>query len=130
MLRLLEHVLAEDAVVQAGGRDRTDMVEAAGLQRPGQRQRMAGAVYIGFQLMRGVGTQVVDRGQVEKMVDPAGQGLQVGGGHAAAVLPDVADDRQRTRLCSAEVFPQRLLPSTALLAHQEIDRIACIPQQL
>ena len=39
---LVEHVLAEHARIQAGGRDRTGVVEAAGLDRRGQVQRVAG----------------------------------------------------------------------------------------
>jgi hypothetical protein len=50
-LGLVEHVLAEHARVQAGGGDRTGMVEAPHLDRGGQVQRVAGAVDVGGLLL-------------------------------------------------------------------------------
>ena len=44
---LLEHVLAELAPVEAGGGDRADLVEAAGLDRAGEFDRVAGALDVG-----------------------------------------------------------------------------------
>ena len=76
-LGLVEHVLAEHARVQAGGGDRTGVVEAAGLDRRGQLDRVAGAVDVGDLLRLGVGGQVVDRGEVEEMLDLAGQRLDL-----------------------------------------------------
>ena len=71
--RLVEHVLAEHARVQAGGRNRTGVVEAAGLERVGQLQGMPRAIDVGRDLARFVGRQVVDRGEVEEMRDLAAQ---------------------------------------------------------
>ncbi len=44
---LLEHVLAPLAAVEAGGGDRADLVEAAGLDRAGEFDRVAGALDVG-----------------------------------------------------------------------------------
>ena len=69
-LGLVEHVLAEHARVQAGGGDRTGVVEAAGLDRGGQFQRVPRAVDVGDLLRFRVGGEVVDRGEVEEMLRP------------------------------------------------------------
>ncbi len=53
ILGFLEHVLAEHALVQAGSGDRTDVLEAAGADRVGQRNRVARAVYVGGDLLFG-----------------------------------------------------------------------------
>jgi hypothetical protein len=37
VLRLVEHVLGEDSAVEAGGRDRTHLVEVLGVHGLGQR---------------------------------------------------------------------------------------------
>ena len=66
---LVEHVLAPLAAVEAGGGDRADLVEAAGLDRARELDRVAGALDVGDLLRLGVGGHVVDRRQVEEVVD-------------------------------------------------------------
>ena len=74
---LLEHVLAPLAAVEAGGGDRADLVEAARVDRARQFDRVARALDVGDLLGLGVGLHVVDRRQVEEVVDRAAQGDQV-----------------------------------------------------
>ena len=47
ILGLVEHVLAKDAVVEAGGGDRAHVVEAAGADRLRELDRVARAVDVG-----------------------------------------------------------------------------------
>ncbi len=70
-LPLVEHALLEDALVAPGDGDRAGVVEAADLERVGELDHVPGA--LGVRLLHGVlvGGHVVDRGEVEEVVDAA-----------------------------------------------------------
>ena len=70
---LVEHVLAPLAAVEPGGGDRADLVEAAGLDRGRELDRVTGPLDVGDLLRFGAGGHVVDRRQVEEVVDVAAQ---------------------------------------------------------
>jgi len=78
LLALVEHVLAEQALVLAGGRDRGDMVTAPRPQRVGQPDGVAGPLDIGDAVALLVSGHVVDRGEVEEVVNPGGRELVPG----------------------------------------------------
>ena len=73
VLSLVEHVLPPGPLVETGGGDRADHVDAAGLDRLGELDHVAGALHIGEPLAFRVGGHVVDRRQVEEVVDVARQ---------------------------------------------------------
>ena len=88
-------------LVEPGGGDRADLVEAARLDRAGQFDGVAGALDVGDLLDFGVGGHVVDRRQVEEVVDLAAQGEQV-------LLGDSRAPAERGRRRSARPAPRRL----------------------
>jgi hypothetical protein len=121
LLGLLEHVLAERAVVEARGGDRARVVEAAGPDRLGELDRVARAVDVGGLLALGIGGEVVDRGEVEAVLHLALELRQVGGGNAQLRLREVAHDRDDALRVLAPARPQLVeLPDRAL-AHQHVD---------
>src|SRR3954447_7896350 len=93
VLGLVEHVLGEDAPVQPGGRDRAGLVEVLGVDGLGQLQRVPGAFDVGLELAVGVGGQVVDRGEVEEVLDLAVEPLDLPVVDAEAGLAEITDDR-------------------------------------
>ena len=93
---LLEHVFAKHAFVEAGGSNRADMLKTTGSQFIGQRHRVAGTFYIGRHLLVSIGPQVIDRRQVEKMIDGSRQGFQILIRNAKLGGPHVAKYRNRT----------------------------------
>ena len=68
-LPLVEHVLAEEALELAGHRDRAGVVEAPHLDRVGELDHVARAIDVGAPQRILVGLHVVDRGEVEEVVD-------------------------------------------------------------
>ena len=64
LLALVEHVLAEQALVLAGGGDRGGVVKAAGLDRVGQFDGVPCALDIGDPVAFLVGRHVVDRSEM------------------------------------------------------------------
>ena len=92
VLGLLEHVLAEDAVVEARRCDRAHVVEAAGIDRGGEVDGVTRTLDIGRFLLLGARREVVDRRQVEEVLDLALELAQVRSGNAELGLRQVADD--------------------------------------
>ena len=129
VLGLVEHVLAEHALVHAGRGDRGNVLEDAGLDLVGERHRVLRAVDVGDDLALCVRLQVVDGRQVEEMLDLAGQFLLVGLGHSEHRLAQVTDDRHGTFLGGLPVLEQRRHLVEALLAHEEVDRRAAAGEQ-
>ena len=129
VLGLVEHVLAEHALVHAGRGDRGDVLEHAGLDLVGERDRVLRAVDVGDDLAFCVRLQVVDRGQMEEMLDLAGQFLLIGLGHAEQCLAQVTDDRHGTFFGGLPVLEQRRHLVEALLANEEVDRRAAAGEQ-
>src|SRR5208337_2901751 len=69
--RLLEHVLAEYAVVKAGRGDRAHVMEAARLDRLGEGERVCDAGDVGVHHLLRRRFEVVDRREMEEMIDSA-----------------------------------------------------------
>jgi len=130
VLGLLEHVLPEHALVQAGGGDRAGVVEAAGADVVREHHDVARALDVGEALRFLVGFQVVHRGQVEEMPDPALQLAPLGGRNAEAGQGEVAVDRDRAGLVHAPVLEQGGDALGGLLAHQEMHHCPLAFEQL
>ena len=122
VLGFLEHVFAEHAFVHPGRGNRADMLEAAGADRIGQRDRIPRAVDVGGDLFFGAGLEVVDGGEMEEMLDLAVQRFLVGLGHAQQRTRQIAHDRDRARVVDTPVSVERLdLFGRAFFAHQKVD---------
>ena len=67
--RLVEHVLAENAIVQARRSDRAHVMEAARLDRLGEGQRVRDACDVGSDNLRRGRLEVVNGGEMEETVD-------------------------------------------------------------
>jgi hypothetical protein len=76
--RFLEHVLAKRALIQTGRRNRGCVVKTLGLDRLGKLDGVAGAVDIGRLVVLLRSAQVVDRRQVEKVLDLAAEPVTIG----------------------------------------------------
>ena len=127
-LRLVEHVFAEHAGVEAGRRDRTGVVETAGLHRRGQFDRMLRAFDVGDALRIGIGAEIVDRGEVEEVHDLAGQRLLLRRADAQFRLRQVAGDRHHALAVPAHLFGHGLELLFRTLAHQHMDRALALEQ--
>ena len=120
LLALVEHVLAEQALVGAGGGDRGHVVQAAHLQRVGQVDRVARAADVQGLVALVVGGHVVDRGEVEEVVDLALQLAELLVGDPEARLGEVADHRlDAVGLTPAGDQVVQALPGA--LAHEHVD---------
>ncbi len=129
VLGLVEHVLAKDALVQAGGGDRRHVVEVLGVDRLRELDRGARAVDVDRDLAVGVGRQVVDGRQVVHVVDLALQRLRVLGRHAHAPGREVAVDRDRAALADTPVRQQVGHLGLRLAPQQEVDDRATAREQ-
>src|SRR4051812_31996857 len=65
LLRFVEHVFAEDAVVKAGSGDRAHMMEASGLHARRKLHGVTRAFHISDALRIGRGFEVVNRSEME-----------------------------------------------------------------
>jgi hypothetical protein len=74
---LLEHRLVETAIVEPGGRDRADQVQAAGVDRTREAQHLARALDVGCLEVGAARREVVDRRQVEQVRDAAAQAVEL-----------------------------------------------------
>ena len=92
LLALVEHVLGEVALVAAGDGDRGAVVEDPRLQVVGEVDRVLRAADVEQRVLRLVGGHVVDRGEVEEVVDLAAQRVAHGGVDAQQRLGEVAGD--------------------------------------
>ena len=86
----LEHVFGKGAVVKAGGRDGGDMMKTAGLNFFSQFQRLPRAFDVGVALGVFIGGQVINGGQMEKVIDLSVQIILVTLAHAQQFFVDVA----------------------------------------
>ncbi len=127
---LVEHVLTPLASVEAGDGDRADLVEATRLDRACQLNRVAGALDVGDLLALGVGGQVIDRRQVEEVVDLAAHRDQVLLGDPQAGLGEVAGDRHDSRPVGAPAGAQLLQAATRAGPHQRVDRALSLQEPL
>ena len=130
LLGLVEHVLAPGALVEAGGGDRADHVHAPGLDRLGELDHVAGALDVGDPLALGVACHVVDRGEVEEVVDLALEPREVLVGDAEPGLGEVADDADDPLVVGAPAVAQLLEPALRALADEHVDRALALEQEL
>ena len=127
--RLLEHVLAEYALVKPRGRNRADMMETARLDRVGEGERMGDARDVRGDDLRRVRSQVVDGGEVEKMVDLASEPARVLGRDPKIGLQDVAFyERHATGIGPPELLEARDQFGRRLV-HENIDQLVVPLQQ-
>ena len=119
---LVEHVLDPDALVEAGGGNRADLVEAARLERPAELDRVARPLDVGDLLRLGIGGQVVDRGEVEEVVDFPPHRHQVLLRDTESGLGEIAGDRDDPGPVGAEAGPQLLQAAARPGPHQGVDR--------
>jgi hypothetical protein len=89
LLPLVEHVLGEVALEAPGHRDGGDVVEDAGVDGVGEVDGVLGPAHVEQRVARLVGGHVVDRGEVEDVLD-ALQRLAVGLRDAEHRLREVA----------------------------------------
>ncbi len=125
---LLEHVLAPLALVETGGGDRADLVKAARVERPGQLQRVPRPLDVGELLGLGVGGDVVDRRQMEEVVDLAPHLDHVLLGHRETGLAEVAGDRDDASAVGAPGGAQLLQPAARPGPDQGVDRALALQQ--
>ena len=118
---LLEHILAEGALIEPRRRDGTEMVEPARADGFRQRHGIARALDICRHLHFRIGAEVVDRGQMKEMIDLAFQGFDIAARKAEPRLADVALERDGALCARVPVFAQRFDALRGRVAHQEID---------
>jgi hypothetical protein len=102
-LPLIEHVLLEHALVLAGHGDRAGVVKTPDLDRVGELDHVPGALDVRPLHRLLVGGHVVDRGEVEKVVDRLGEALD-----AQGRLGQVAGHRNDPPLWRAEALDERV----------------------
>jgi hypothetical protein len=116
LLPLVEHVLLEDALVAPGHGDRAGVVEAPDLDRVGELDHVLGALGVGL-LHRGlVGSHVVDRGEVEEVLDRLAEALD-----SEPRLGQVAGHWDDAALLGAQVLDQGVDLAARALAHQHVN---------
>ena len=128
--RLLEHVLAKAALVKARRRDRARVVEAACLHALRELQRVIGADDVREILLLAGRLQVVDRRQVEQVIDLAREPAQVRLRHAEVRLREIALDRHGAARARAPEFAQRLELLHRLRPHEHEHALAAREQAL
>ena len=126
---LLEHVFAKRAVVEPRGGDRAHVMETSRLDRLGKPHRVLRSVDVGDLLLLGARLEVVDRGEVEQVVDLALELPEVGRGHAETGLGEIALDADDLLVVRAPALAHRRELLLRALAHQHVDRLAA-PQQV
>jgi len=101
---LVEHVLAKDALVEARGGDRADVVQMAGVDRLGELDHRARPFDVGRDLRLGVGREVVHRGQVVDVIDLALELPELVGADTEPLGGQIAIHRHHARLRAAAFF--------------------------
>ncbi len=124
LLALVEHVLAEQALELPGHRDRRRVVEAADVMRVHELDHVARALHVGAHhvvLARG---HVVDRREVEEVVDLLVEVLD-----AQRVLRQVTHDGDEP-IARVELLAELVEPATGALTHEGVDRPLALQQLL
>src|SRR6185312_1843064 len=129
VLGLVEHVFAEDALVQAGRRNGRHMVKMSGVNRLGELHGVARAFDVDGNLAGFVGTQVIDRGQVVEMIDLALEFFDRIGRDAELFAGEVAKHRNHPGRAGAPELAQPGYFGLAPLSDQEINHRALALQQ-
>ena len=124
LLALIEHVLAVETLELPRDRDRARVVEAAHVDRVRELDDVARAVDVRPRHALLVGRHVVDRGEVEEVVDRLAEPVD-----AEALLREVADDRYEA-IAGAQLVTQLVEPAARSLPHQGVDRPVASQQLL
>ncbi len=127
-LALVEHGLVEDAAVVTRRRHRGDLVEVSGLELGRQGERVAGAPDVHRLVHLVGGGHVVDRREVEEVLDLAGVRGDPLVAHAEVGLTEVAEHRRDA--VAAPLLDQRLEPADRALAAQREDLALPVVDQL
>jgi hypothetical protein len=125
----VEVVLGEEAVVHAGDRDRGHVMEVAGPELVGEVDGVLGALDVEAAVALLVGGHVVDRGEVEEVLD-AGERPAVLIGDAEIGLGEVAGDGLDPVGAIAGRRSQALELVLGALAHQHMDVAFALEQPL
>ena len=104
-------------------------MEASGVDRFGKAHGVLRAVDVGDLLLLGARLQVVDRGEMEEMVDLPLELLHVGRGDAEVGLGEVAFDADDLLVVCAPALADRRELLFGTLADEHVDRVAA-PQQI
>jgi hypothetical protein len=128
--RLLEHVLAETALVAPRRGDRARVVEAACLHRLRALDRVIGADDVREVLIVDARLQVVDAREMEEVVDLAREPALVGLRHAEVGLRQIALDRDDAARARAPEGTQRLEFRRRLRPHEREHALAAREQAL
>ena len=129
VLGLLEHVLAEHAVVEPGGGDRAHVVEAAGADGRGECDGVARALDVRALLLLRARREIVDRGQMEDVLHASLELAEVRGRHPEVWLREIADDADDLAVGRAPVLRAQLVElRQRALAHEDVDRLAALQQ--
>ena len=127
--RLLEHVLAKYAVVQPGRRDRAHVMEATRLDRLGEGEGVGDAGHIGGHDLLRRSFEVVDRGEMEEMVDFALELARVLGRNAEIGLGDIALDHRHAFGAGAPELFQSCDQLRRRLIDKDVNRLTVALEQ-
>ena len=105
-------------------------MHATRFDRLGELDHVPGPLDVGDPLRLGVRLHVVDRGEVEEVIDLAAEPLDVGVGDPEAALREVADDPDDALLVDAPAVPELRQPPLRALAYEHVDRPLALEQQL
>ena len=128
LLGFLEHVLAERAFVEAGRGDRAHVVEAARANGFRELDRVARSVDVGLLLGFGARGEIVNRREMEHMLDLVLELLELRVRHAKITLREIADYGDHPVFVDAPGLAQRCEFLLRSLADQNMDRIAALEQ--
>src|SRR5208283_293288 len=105
---LREHTLREQAAVATGGRNRTDEMKAAcrGILR--KIERIAGPEHVGADEIRVGCAQVIERTEMEEVLDATGQRAPLRRRYAEQRLTQVAMDRHQ-QFSQRTAIPHQLI---------------------
>ncbi len=130
VLGLLEHVLGERALIEAGRRNRAHQVEATGVDGLGERERALRAHDVRLVHRLGTGLEVVHGAEVEQVLDLALQLREVAPRHAELRLRKVAlDGHDALEALLAPELVQLVELAERLGPHQHVDGAFAALQQ-
>ena len=130
VFRLLEHVLAEDALEETGGSDRAEQVKMLGTDFLGELHGIARALDIHLELDLGIGLEIVDRRQMEEVRGLLAKLLAVCSTDAEQFLCQVTDHRDGAAAVATPILVDGFQRILLDLADQEVDHAAVALEQL
>ena len=129
-LALVEHVLAEQALVEAGGGDRRRVVQDARLERVGELHDVARALHVDALVGLLIRGHVVDRGEMEEVVDRALVGGDPVLGDAELGLGQVARDGLDAVAGVPAVGDELVELVLRACTHEDVDVTLAVAQEL